>query len=94
MPPGVTLVDINGRGVLPDSLSDGRRNRNGTFSYFTSFVLNNKGRITEIHYENRSPSGNLIRQVVPVTTNLALHFMFGSTDIELGEAVPPGETLD
>ncbi len=94
MPPGVTLVDINGRGILPDNVANGRRNRNGTFSYFTSFVINSKGRITEIQRETRSPTGNGDVIVEPVLTNLALHFMFGNTQIDLSEAVPPGEVLD
>lgn len=94
LPSGAFLVDINGRGVLPANLASGRRNRNGTFSFFTNIVIDSKGRIVEIQRETRSPDGNDVQIVEPVNTNLALHFSFGGTQIDLTQAVPPGDSLD
>ncbi|MCA9447597.1 MAG: type II secretion system protein, partial [Candidatus Omnitrophica bacterium] len=86
MPPGSTLIDINGNALIPENLTDGRLNKNGTYSYFTVIEFNSKGTIVAAYQEDRGPNGNQIftpedqRQVL---RPLALHFIFTSPDIDV-----------
>ena len=43
LPPGITLVDINGRGLIPENLNSGESNPDGTRSLKTFVVFNSKG---------------------------------------------------
>lgn len=83
MPAGVYLVDLNGRRLVPDNLSQGKDNGDGTRSYYVSIVFARDGSVTLLQRDGRTD--DQIDSEEPVTSNLALHVTFNGTILDLGE---------
>lgn len=90
LPAGVFLVDVNGRGVIPANLTRAESNVDGTRSAKSFIIFNSKGVAT---YFYREDDGELTR-VPRISGNLALHFMFGTTEIDFGEVESPPENIE
>jgi type II secretory pathway pseudopilin PulG len=90
MPAGVFLVDVNGRSVIPANLTRAPSNKDGTRSYRSYIIFNSKGVAT---YFYRDDDGGVAR-AEPISGNLALHFMFGTTEIDFSEIESPPKNIE
>jgi type II secretory pathway pseudopilin PulG len=91
LPPGITLVDINGRGLIPENLNSGESNPDGTRSLKTFVVFNSKGVVIRHYRRGDDPA---VVSSSRLQSNLAMHFMFGSTTLDLTLGQPPRGTLE
>lgn len=83
LPPGIMLVDVNGRTVIPEPVSRGVENPDGSRSLKTFVVFNSRGVATRLYREGDP-------EEYPLKTNVAFHFMIGTTDVDMSAGVPPG----
>jgi len=87
---GLVLVDVNGRSIVPAEPSKGEPNEDNTRSFKSYLIFSSQGVVT---YFYRQDDGG-IAQAQPLTTNLALHFMFGGATVDLRDADPSHESID
>ena len=93
LPSGVLLIDFDANILVPfDQPSLGKDNGDGTRSLYWSFVYSGDGRITEIRRSGRNPNEPEVN--FPVQRNIALHFMYNGTLIDMGDSQPPRAGLE
>ena len=90
LPAGVFLVDVNGRSVIPANLTRADTNKDGTRSYRSYIIFNSKGVAT--HFYREDDGG--VSRAEPILRNLALHFMFGTTEIDFSEIESPPKNIE